>query len=178
MSHLRRLAIVTLVAMTAATAGCRLKSEKKTSTTTTTSAESESTSTKRIQLEGRVGYGKTWGSDDRAKRAAKAVQNALEEEGGIDRSEIGVAVQAVPGKLVAVVKLKYLKEEGRTDRKILASFIHHALGEHAKPDEEIVFGVRGALLYGIVGSGKPLGQPKVSVGSSVKPDEIEEALAL
>jgi hypothetical protein len=164
------------------TTACSRRSNATTGTTTTTSAspaatatETTSGSSRRFELEGRVGYGAVWGNDDRARRAAKAVQNALVDEGGIPRSEIGVAVQRLSGRTVAVVKLKYLKDEDREDRKDLAHFIHYALAEQVGNDE-IVFGVRGAMLYGTIAWAKGSGELDMKVGKSVPAEKLERAL--
>jgi hypothetical protein len=166
------------------TTGCKLRrSSDRAATTKTTSAETSATSgrARLSELEGHATYGRAWGNDATGQRLADSLRQTLVDDEGFGASEIGVAVQRVttssPERIVAVVKAKYLKDERRADREDLAEVIHGTLVSSAPPDAEIVFGMRGAVLYGVVGRAEPGARLDVGTGASVSTEKLERALS-
>jgi hypothetical protein len=184
---MRSLLPIFLAASLAVTAGCR-KHDAKPGTTETTSAAATATATSESakpasdrsrlhELESKAGYGQTWGADAKSQKLAKAVADVLVKDMAVTRSELAVAVMANDKTCVAVIKMKYLKDEGREDRKDYANEIHAALAEGLPDGTDVVFGIRGKLLYGTVAWGKAGGELDMKVGTSVPPDRLVTALA-
>src|SRR5262249_15778151 len=129
------------------------------STTTTSGSASASRpgSEQLSALSAHLSYGSTWGSKPEAEKMAKGVVEVLVDEFSYaKKSELGVAVEIIPGsprKIVALVQMKYLKEESNADRKKLLTMIRNGIGESGSfASEPFYIGVKGALLWGAIGT--------------------------
>lgn len=129
-------------------------------------------------LEARVTYGETWGTDVPMRRIADHILETVVEMGFV-RSEVGVAVQEVASpsrpRIVVVVKMKYLQDDARQDRNALARLVHDAAAKQA-PGVMVYVGLRSASAYGAIAVADTGPELDVVVGREVAPVTLERAL--
>jgi hypothetical protein len=153
------------------------------STTTTSAPPTAAEGQERLKtLESHLSYGSTWGSDAEAEKMARGVSDVVVNEFAYaKRNELGVAVEIVPGKprkVVALVKMKYLKDEGTSDRKKILTMVRDGLAESERfGSDSFVIGVKGAVFWGAIGTGRGFGSIAARTGSSLSSEPLAKAFA-
>jgi hypothetical protein len=79
--------------------------------------------------------------------------------------------------VVIVAQVKDLKDADKGDRRAIADEVRDAIKDGLAPTDEVAFGVKGKLVYGVVATGSARAKWNVKTGALVSSDALGAALA-